>query len=193
MLKLRPVALAATAVLVLAVPAVSSAGPPKNCKPGGPPVADITSTHQKKKDCVVRKEGRMTGHGQVFNYAGFNKVQWEFRNSVCNSNRFPDLKVEFGRRVFKLTSYNEPLTCIDDPALDEGSPKAGFDTIFGQGGGTLDGRPGATAKFRFTDEGEPGVNDRAVDITISDASGAVVLTVTNVRIQDGGNHQAHRR
>ena len=42
----------------------------------------------------------MTGHGQQFSYQSFGKVQWEFRNSVCNSDRFPDLKVDSGGQRF---------------------------------------------------------------------------------------------
>ena len=48
---------------------------------------------------------------------------------------------------------------------------------------------GATATWRFTDAGEPGVNDRAT-IDVWDAAGGHVLTVSNTLTF--GNHQAHK-
>jgi hypothetical protein len=180
------IAAALLAGAIALVPAAAQAGTPKQ---------DYCKKQKQSKKCPPAvKEGRMTGHGQVFNYAGFDKVQWEFRNSVCNSDRFPDLKVEFGGNKFILTSYTTPLTCFTrDPSKPstEGHPVAGFDSIKAQGTGTLNGAP-AGIDFRFTDAGEPGVNDTAT-FQITDANGTPVITVTDVKIQDGGNHQAHRR
>lgn len=146
-----------------------------------------------KKCQPTVKEGRMTGHGHEFDYQGFDKVQWEFRNSVCNSDRFPDLKVEFGGNVFKLNSYSTPLTCftLNPPNSTEGNPKSGFDSIRAQGTGTLNGVSGAGITFRFTDAGEPGRLDTAV-FTITTPTGAVAIDYDGGAI-DGGNHQAHRR
>ena len=76
-------------------------------------------------------------------------------------------------------------------AFDEGNPRAGFDTIVGQGAGVLNGVSGATASFRFTDAGERGREDRAT-ITISDPGGNIVFQISDARITVGGNHQAHR-
>jgi hypothetical protein len=175
--------LAGAAALALA-PASSFAGGDK--KPPPPP-KDHCKKHSKSK-CPKVRQGRMTGHGH-FTHPTYGKVQWEFRNSVCNANRFPDLKVEWGGNRFRLTSYTEPLTCLDTP-FDEGNPRAGFDTIEGAGDGTLNGAP-ASADFRFTDAGEPGRNDRA---TITIMSGGVnVLEITDVTASGGGNHQAHRK
>ena len=75
---------------------------------------------------------------------------------------------------------------------NQGNPKAGFDTIVGQGTGVLNGVSGATASFKFTDAGEPGRNDTAT-ITISDRDGNVVFQLSNAKITAGGNHQAHRK
>ena len=175
--------LAGTLVLAL-VPSVSEAASPKKqeCK-----------KQKKSQKCTPATKGRMTGHGHQFNVKSgnttFDKVQWEFRNSVCNQDRFPDLKVEFGRNRFILESYSGKLTCLDT-ALSEGRPVAGFDTITGQGSGTLNGEP-ATARFTFGDGGEPGRNDTA-RIEIFNASGKLVLDYTGGAL-DGGNHQAHRR
>jgi hypothetical protein len=169
--------LVGAALAAAAVPLAAQAGPPPSCK--------------KTNNCPTVKKGRMTGHGQVFNYAGFAKVQWEFRNSICQANKFPDLKVEFGGNKFILKSYNAPgLVCLDTPA-DEGQPKAGFDTITASGTGTLNGAGGAGIRFRFTDAGEPGTSDTA-SFTITKPNGDIAIVVDNVAIQDGGNHQAHK-
>jgi len=175
-------AMAGIAVLA-AVPATGMAGstqteqpPPQNCQPYD-------------TQCQNPLKGRMTGHGHFVDAALGGKVQWEFRNSVCRAERFPDLKVEFGDgRRFVLKSYTRPLTCIDTDA-DEEQPRAGFDTIVGQGTGLLDGEP-ASAWFRFTDNGEPGRNDLA-SITIRQG-GVPVLQFANRTAGAGGNHQAHR-
>jgi hypothetical protein len=175
-------AVLAVVAMVAAVPASAHAGG-KN----PPPKKECSKKHKKK--CPTVKEGRMTGHGHNVT-AEHGKVQWEFRNSVCGSDRFPDLKVEWGDgQRFVLTSYSVPLRCLDTPA-SEGMPRAGFDTIVGQGAGRLNGEA-ATASFRFTDNGEPGRDDLAT-ITITDGDGNVVLSVTDLTAGRGGNHQAHR-
>ena len=143
------------------------------------------------KKCQRSKPGRMTGHGTVITPT-YGRSHHEFRNSVCNSDRFPDLKVQWDGNRFDLTAYSSPLTCVDRPGFDEGQPNAGFDTIIGQGTGVLNGVAGASATFSFTDAGEPGRGDRAT-ITITDASGNVVFDISDVEIEPGGNHQAHRR
>lgn len=184
MRKLSRVALLALVAMVAAVPATAHAGgkqqPPKHKK-------ECSKKHKKK--CPTVKEGRMTGHGQNW-HADYGKVEWEFRNMICGADRFPDLKVAWGDgQRFILTSYSVPLRCLDTP-YDEGTPRAGFDTIVGQGAGRLNGEP-ATATFRFTDRGQPGRDDLAT-ITITDDDGNIVLTVTDLLAGDGGNHQAHR-
>ena len=154
---------------------------------------DCKKQKQSKKCQPAVKQGRMTGHGHEFNANGFNKVQWEFRNSVCNQKRFPDLKVEYGGNKFVLTDYNsEGLICFTlDPTKPstEGRPVAGFDSIRATGTGTLNGVSGAGITFRFTDAGEPGRADTAV-FTITAPDGSISYSGGAV---DGGNHQAHRR
>jgi hypothetical protein len=151
---------------------------------GGPPPCS------KKKSCPTVLKGRMTGAGTVITQA-YGRSHYTLRNSICNSNAFPDLKVQWdGGNRFDLTRYSSPLTCLDTPA-NEGHPKAGFDTIVGQGTGVLNGQSGASAVFSFTDAGEPGVNDTAT-ITITDADGNVVFQIANAKISAGGNNQAHK-
>ena len=168
--------------------------------PSGVAQADTKQKQSKQckqniKKCPTVKKGRMTGHGQN-TVSPFGKVQWEFRNSVCNSDRFPDLKIEFGdKQRFVLKKYSTPLTCYDTE-VSEGRPLAGFDTIVGQGTGTLNGEP-ASITFSFTDTGEPGRNDLATFTVMTmpedeDEDPVAVISVTNLKAGTGGNHQAHR-
>ena len=178
----------AVAAMAMSFGAVAAdATPPKQ----HPPKKQCKKSKKKSKKCEPRvREGRMTGQGTI-DTAAYGRAHHVFRNSVCNSDRFPDLMVWWGDNRFKLESYSSPLTCIDT-AADEGQPRAGFDTIVGQGTGTLNGVSGATARFRFTDAGEPGRGDTAT-ITIVAPDGTVVFELENERILVGGNHQAHRR
>ena len=187
MLLRRTLTVAAALAAAAAFAPVADAAP----KPDRP--AHCKKQKKGKKCPPTVREGRMTGHGHEFGYQGFAKVQWEFRNSVCNSDRFPDLKVEFGGERFILESYSTPLTCftLNPPTSTEGQPRAGFDSIRAQGTGPLNGVAGAGITFRFTDGGEPGRDDTAV-FTITRPDGTVALSYTGGAI-DGGNHQAHRR
>ena len=175
-----------------AVLAVFLAGAVAASSPLGADAATCKKQKKSKKCPPAVKEGRMTGHGHQFNVNGFDKVQWEFRNSVCNSDRFPDLKVEFGPNKFVLTEYASPgLICftLNPPTSTEGNPVAGFDSIRATGTGTLNGVKGAGITFRFTDAGEPGRADTA-DFTITAPNGSIAYSGGAL---DGGNHQAHRK
>lgn len=142
------------------------------------------------KKCPASLKGRMTGAGTVITDE-YGRSHYTLRNSVCASDRFPDLKVQWsGGNRFDVTDYSSPLRCVDT-AANEGRPRAGFDTIVGQGTGVLNGEEGASATFSFTDAGEPGRNDRAT-ITITDADGNVVFRIANEKISAGGNNQAHK-
>lgn len=174
------------ALAVALVPGASFGTPPKQPPKQKPPKG---CSKQNPKKCPTAIRGRMTGHGH-FIHDDHGKVQWEFRNSVCNARRFPDLKVEWGRNKFRLTSYVGALTCVDLPGVNEEHPVAGFDTIVGQGPGLLNGKP-AHAVFTFTDAGEPGRNDYGSVKIVQD--GDVVLEFTDEKAGAGGNHQAHRR
>ena len=186
--------LASMAVLAFALsPAIAfggGKGKQQSCKKQKGQKQVGISQKGKGKKCQGSRPGRMTGACTVF--SSYGRSHHVFRNSVCNSDRFPDLKVQWdGGNRFDLTSYSSPLRCLDT-AADEGQPRAGFDTIVGQGEGTLNGVSGATASFRFTDDGEPGRDDTAT-IRIMDRNGNVVFQITDAKITEGGNHQAHRR
>jgi hypothetical protein len=96
------------------------------------------------------------------------------------------LQVNWGKAKFHLTALTS-AACSDDPAISEGNPTAGFDTLRGSGTGRYNGVDGATASWTLTDAGEPGGNDR-VQIVIRDKDGAVVLDTTGALAS--GNNQA---
>jgi len=82
-------------------------------------------------------------------------------------------------------------TCVCDPAfLPPDNPDAGFNEFIGAGTGKLDGKPGASIVFVFTDQGEPGTNDTE-QMTIFDPSGTPVLSFPQTNLTFG-NQQAHR-
>lgn len=131
--------------------------------------------------------GRMTGGGSVF-MDNSGRVTHGFELH-CDTADLPNrLEVNWGKgNKFHLTSLTSAL-CADGPALDEEQPVAGFDTYKGTGTGRYNGVDGATAQWKFTDDGEPGTGDH-VTLEIKDASNVVVLTVSG--FLDRGNHQAH--
>jgi hypothetical protein len=67
-------------------------------------------------------------------------------------------------------------------------PEAGFDTMRGEGTGSLNNVDGYTIKFFITDQGEPGTGDR-LRFAIYDSAGVRVFRAMGVL--DRGNHQAH--
>lgn len=131
-------------------------------------------------------ERRMTGGGSVFT-ANPVRVTHGFELH-CDVNNLPNrLEVNWDKgNKFHLENLTSAV-CVDDPNLDEEQPVAGFDTYEGQGTGRYNGVSGATAKWKFTDDGEPGTSD-TVWLEIKDASN-VVVQVTG--LLDRGNHQAH--
>ena len=141
---------------------------------------------------TVPCEGWMTGGGSVFT-KDVGRVTHGFELH-CDASQVPNnLEVNWGEgkrgaNKFHLTELTW-ARCLDFPLIDEVPPVAGFDTYVGFGKGRLNGEPGATILFGFTDEGEPGKNDRAT-MVIRDADGNVVLTVLPAKLQNG-NHQAH--
>lgn len=131
--------------------------------------------------------GRMTGGGSVVDsVAGRVTHGFELHCDVADiPNR---LQVNWGKgNKFHLTSLSKAL-CTNDPALDEEQPVAGYDTYKGTGTGRYNGVDGATATWKFTDDGEPGTGDHMV-LEIKDVNNVVVLTVSG--FLDRGNHQAH--
>ena len=90
---------------------------------------------------------------------------------------------------FHITRPLQSATCILDPNYQQPPPAAPFNTFIGVAKGTLNGVEGATAKFTFIDDGEPGKNDLA-KIQIFDANNVLVLDVPLSKL-DHGNIQMH--
>lgn len=136
-------------------------------------------------------EGRMTGGGKAFGkYHGDPvKVTHGFTLRCDADDRPQRLEVNWsGGNKFHLVDLAF-ARCEDDPDLDEGNPEAGFETYHGGGYG----RDGSYAEWTFTDEGEPGRDDK-FKIRIWESgvkSGAPDLRVDD-DLSAGGNHQAHR-
>ena len=133
----------------------------------------------------------MTGGGSVFS-KDYGRVTHGFELH-CDASQGPNnLEVNWskgkkGANKFHLTELTL-ARCLDFPLIDEAPPVAGFDTYMGIGKGRFNGVDGATVRFVFTDEGEPGKDDRAA-IVIWDADGNQVLVVKGSL--KNGNHQAH--
>jgi hypothetical protein len=142
-------------------------------------------------DCKENAGGRMTGGGNARGeYKGKDvKVTHGF-TLRCDADDHPQrLQVNWsGGNKFHLVDLVS-AECEDDPAKDEGNPRAGFDTYRGAG---YD-KDGSYAEWRFTDEGEPGRSDdfeiRIWDNGVKDSTPDLVV---NDDLSSGGNHQAHR-
>ncbi len=128
--------------------------------------------------------GRMTGGGTI----GDTTAKHGFELH-CNVADLPNrLEVNWGKgNKFHLEALTKAL-CSDDPSIDPTPPFAGFDTYKGEGLGRYNGVSGYTAKWTFTDAGEPGVNDYAT-ISIVDPLNVPVATFTGNL--EHGNQQAH--
>lgn len=136
-------------------------------------------------------EGRMTGGGSFF--LNGMRITHGFELH-CNPSIGPNnLELNWnGGYKFHMTTLQK-ATCWDT-GISPGRPNAPFDQFFGTGTGTFNGVPGATIDFQFTDHGEPGRNDAVSYLTITDASGAIVLNLPpsgGPYLLDSGNHQAH--
>jgi hypothetical protein len=131
-------------------------------------------------------DGRMTGGGSVFETDG-TRVTHGFELH-CDTEDVPNrLEINWSGHRFHLETLVSAF-CFKDPTINAGHPTNIFNTYVGVGTGSLDGGAGATARWTFTDAGEPGKNDMAT-IAIKDSLGKVVLTVSGKL--DSGNQQAH--
>ena len=144
----------------------------------------------------------MTGGGSVFQ--GTVRITHGFEVH-CGTDASPssignNLDINWGpdkkRHHFQLDPVLISSDCFYDPNVGSPNPPpAGFNTIVGDGTGTLDGKSGATIHFKFTDAGEPGGTngtpppDTAAFLII-DGSGSVVLSVPTTALTFG-DHQAH--
>ncbi len=142
--------------------------------------------------------GRITGGGSFFKNGLRVTHGFELR---CPKTAHPQrLQVNWDGNRFHLQELTF-AACLDNTALDPRPPQSSvLDTYFGEGVGRYNGVSGATAKWEFTDDGEPGTNDR-VSIEIRDRDGNLVLKVGEYIRCAGtqaqqvplrrGNHQFH--
>jgi hypothetical protein len=147
-------------------------------------------------------KGRMTGGGKVvgkaYTYDGGVKASHKvfvthgFTLGCDIPDRPQRLQVNWsGGNRFHLEELTQ--TECHDSFRDEGMPVAGFDLYKGWGNGRYNGESGATAEWKFTDNGEPGEDDE-IRIRVWDKDGDIVLKVDGTPTPTlvlGGNHQAH--
>ena len=144
-------------------------------------------------------DGRM--HGDGFVADGSTKHHFEFEVAERGDRergRF-DYNVTAPKKGktperddrFTATSIGA-VTFTDDPASVPGPKKhpPEADSVLFSGKGKWNGKSGYTFEVRATDRGEPGTGRDSFAVTIKDASGAVVATVSGVLA--GGNVQSNR-
>jgi Bacterial Ig domain len=134
----------------------------------------------------IGKPGRLTGGGWLRTDDGKSHHQVHLG---CTAAQGGTLRINAPAGRFELEHVDFAL-CVDDPALDPGGPKAGWEIHRGSGTGSFDGAGGYTIEWTLTDEGEPGRSD-GWSIVVRDPAGSVVLSEDGSL--DGGNHQAHAR
>lgn len=98
---------------------------------------------------------------------------------------------------FKLQELHDTRCYFDPEQGDAGPPRSEFNTIEGSGEGVcrfMGQDFPAQIRFRFTDEGEPGIdNDEAdIEVTSPHPAAPVFCNYTAEGRLDGGNHQAHQ-
>jgi hypothetical protein len=163
-------------------------------------------------------DGRMTGGGSVFTdendffVPAGTRVTHGFQlhcdATITPNNLQVDIHLPDGG---SLRFHLEELTfaaCWNDPDAEPRPPVAPFDHYFGSGVGRLNGEEGFCADWIFTDEGEPGTEDRIEllriwqgiwneedSIWVCSGDGEFFFSIL---LEDGhtltfGNHQAHRQ
>jgi hypothetical protein len=132
----------------------------------------------------IGKPGRLTGGGWIRTAGGKSHHQVHL---ACTAADGGTLRINAPAGRFRLEHVDNAL-CVDDPGLNPGGPKAGWEIHRGSGIGSFDGASGYTIEWTLTDEGEPGRSD-GWSVVVRDPSGRVVLSEDSSL--DGGNHQAH--
>jgi len=147
--------------------------------------------------CWAWAPGRMTGGGSVFTDTGVRVTHgFELHCGLENpdsSITIPtpnNLEINWEGHHFHLDTLKFSDCSNGSPYVSPGHPASPlFNTLWGKGDGTLDGKPGAHAEFVFRDYGEPGVNDTAM-YRIEAPDGTFPLVVSERQLTFG-NHQAH--
>lgn len=150
-------------------------------------------------------DGRMTGGGSVF--TGENdffvpagtRVTHGFElncdATITPNNLQVDIHLPDGESLRFHLEELEGALCWNDPEADPRPPVAPFDHYFGYGVGSLNGEEGYCADWLFTDQGEPGTEDRIELLRIYDCADEFFFSIL---LEDGhtltfGNHQAHKQ
>ncbi len=143
--------------------------------------------------------GRMTGGGSFFQME--QGVQTRITHGFelhCQPSEgvFPgpnNLEVNWdGGNNFHLEQLTMGVCTDEHNPPGPAPPNAPFTDYYGAGLGRYNGVPGARAIWRFTDQGEPGVNDQVIYLIVFDADGHPVLSTSGPATLTFGNHQAHR-
>ncbi len=135
----------------------------------------------------ARKTGRLTGGGSIFTDDGARVTHGFQLNCEAEADVTNNLQINWPGNRFHLESLSLAV-CTDSAGIIPNAPAAEFDTYVGTGTGRLNGVSGYKVEWRFTDAGEPGVND-AARIVIRDPANNVVVSVSGNL--NKGNHQAH--
>jgi len=133
--------------------------------------------------------GRMTGGGSIICPAPVYRVTFGYELHCQLENAqvsVPNnLEVNFSTgEHFHLTQLTQSQ-CSGPNAT---TPTAPFNTIQGEGIGTLNGQA-ATISFTLVDNAEPGAGADTANFRISTSSGTALNCS---RVLEGGNNQAHR-
>lgn len=134
--------------------------------------------------------GRMTGGGSIICPAPVYRVTFGYelhcqleKGEISTPN---NLEVNFSSgEHFHLTTLTEAV-CSGPNAT---TPNAPFNTMIGEGIGTLNGEA-ARIEFKLIDNAEPGVGADVASFTIYTSKGKELDC--GPRVLEGGNNQAHR-
>jgi hypothetical protein len=148
--------------------------PPEPCDP-------------KKQECTL--DGRFTGGGGQTVEIGDIYVTRGF-TLHCDVLLSNNLEINWPGNQWHTDKPFTVVECLDDPAITPNPPDAPVDTYVGEGLGTLNGVPGATAFIILKDSGEQGGKNDFAQIRITDANGVVVLDLPLSALTNG-NIQAH--
>jgi hypothetical protein len=141
----------------------------------------------KKEECTLL--GRFTGGGGQEVAVGDVYVTRGF-TLHCDVVLSNNLEINWPGNKWHTDKPFPVVQCLDDPAITPNPPSAPVDTYIGEGLGSLNGVPGATAYIVLKDSGEQGGKNDFAQIRITDANGVVVLEVPLSALTNG-NIQAH--
>jgi hypothetical protein len=135
--------------------------------------------------------GRMTGGGSIICPAPKYRVTFGYElHCQLDSGQLSgpnNLEVNFSTgEHFHLGT----LTSAECTGPDTTHPSASFNTLIGEGSGTLNGQA-ATIKFKLVDNAEPGAGVDTAYFKITTAGGDTALDCGPLTLE-GGNNQAHR-